>query len=179
MSAVAEPSQPAGDETSVATGDGRPLPVRVEGRHTTQAPSARYTPQSGDDLAPNGELVGSGADPAADLHPSARALPGDASSLTPSVYLSAAGTMASNLLAAPAPAYPAQASAAGVQGRVVVQALVGRDGHVLDAHVTSGDRMLREAALEAVTRWRYRPFLEDGRPAEIETVAILDFRLAP
>ncbi len=98
-------------------------------------------------------------------------------SATEGIYLSASGAMAANLVAAPAPVYPVPASEAGVQGKVVVQALVGRNGRVIDAHVISGDPLLREAALNAVRGWRYRPFITDGRTAEVETLATLDFRL--
>ena len=171
VSTAGNEAQPA----DVADAAGK-LPVRVEGRNTAQAPTERYTSQPVADLATDIRTAASDSETGSLSSPEGVA--GGSSSPVGSVYLSAAGAMASNLVAAPAPLYPAQASAAGVQGRVVVQALVGRDGHVLDAHVTSGDRLLREAALEAVTRWKYRPFVEDGRPAEVETVAILDFRLA-
>lgn len=138
------------------------LPVRVAGHSTTQAPTARFSEETirGTDIA---EPVPGGGKHSAGP--------------TGAVYLSASGAMASNLMTAPAPLYPAEAWEAGVQGKVVVQALIGRDGRVLDAHVMSGDRRLRGAALGAVERWRYRPFIADGRPSEIETVATLDFRL--
>lgn len=85
--------------------------------------------------------------------------------------------MAANVLSSPAPAYPVQASAAAVQGEVVVEAIVGRDGDIIDTRVVSGPLLLREAALQAVQRWHYRPFEVDGRPVEIATTARFDFRL--
>lgn len=85
--------------------------------------------------------------------------------------------MAANLLSSPAPSYPQQASASLVQGEVVIQAVVGRDGSVLETRLVSGPPLLREAALDAVQRWRYRPYLVEGRPTEIATTAIVDFRL--
>ncbi len=93
------------------------------------------------------------------------------------VLVGSAGIMAANLVSSPAPVYPAQASAAQVQGEVVVEAIVGRDGEVIDSRVVSGPPLLREAALDAVRRWRYRPYEVDGAPAEIATTARLDFRL--
>jgi TonB family protein len=87
--------------------------------------------------------------------------------------------MAANLVSSPAPAYPAQASAARVQGEVIIEAVVGKDGSVVDTRVVSGPPMLRDAALNAVQRWRYRPFEVDGKPSEIATTARVDFHLGP
>ncbi len=95
------------------------------------------------------------------------------------VLLGSAGIMAANLVSSPAPLYPAQASAAQVQGEVVVEAIVGREGDVIETRVVSGPPLLREAALRAVGRWRYRPYEVDGEAAEIATTARLDFRLDP
>ena len=93
------------------------------------------------------------------------------------VTLGSAGIMAANLVSSPAPLYPAQASAAQVQGEVIIEAIVGRDGEVVDTRVISGPPLLREAARSAVGRWRYRPYEVDGTPTEIATTARVDFRL--
>jgi len=62
---------------------------------------------------------------------------------------------------------------------VTVRAVVGPRGNVIDAHVVSGPPLLREPALEAVGRWRFRPHEEDGKPVAIATTAILDFQIPP
>lgn len=85
--------------------------------------------------------------------------------------------MAANLISSPAPAYPTQASGAQVQGEVIIEAVVGRDGEVIETRVVSGPPMLREAALRAVQQWRYRPYEVDGKPAEIATTARVEFKL--
>ncbi len=95
----------------------------------------------------------------------------------PQVVTGSAGIMAANLVSSPAPAYPVAASSAGVQGEVVVEAVVGRDGGVVDTRVVSGPPMLRAAALDAVQRWRYRPYEVGGKPIEVATTARLEFRL--
>ncbi len=95
----------------------------------------------------------------------------------PSVVTGSSGIMAANVISAPAPAYPAEASAAKVEGEVVIEAVVGRDGTVKDARVVSGPELLREAAVNAVQHWQYRPYEVDGAPAEIATTARLQFRL--
>ena len=85
--------------------------------------------------------------------------------------------MAAYVMFSPAPAYPPAASAARVQGEVTVRAVVGRGGEVVDARVVSGPPLLREAALEAVQRWRYRPYVQNGKPLAVEATAILDFQI--
>ena len=95
-----------------------------------------------------------------------------------SVFLSSSGVMAAYLLSAPAPAYPPAAISAEVQGQVVIQAVVGKDGEVTAPRVVSGPPLLRDAALEAVRRWQYRPYLVYGQPAEIVTTAMVEFRLS-
>lgn len=85
--------------------------------------------------------------------------------------------MAANLIWSPTPAYPAAASAAQVEGEVTVNALVGKDGNVLSARVVSGPPLLRDAALKAVEKWQYHPYLVSGRPGVIATTAIINFEL--
>lgn len=163
----------AGADHGAGHGATPQLPVRVAGHVAAQAPMARYSPESEE---PSGSLAPGSPLPNAAEERSAPGLK-PAASPSQAVFLSASGVMARNLVVAPAPTYPAEASASGVQGKVVIQALIGRDGHVLDTHVISGDPRLCEAALNAVSRWRYRPFLANGKPAEIETTATLDFRM--
>jgi TonB family protein len=94
------------------------------------------------------------------------------------VQSGSAGIMAANLIWSPTPAYPAAASEAKVEGEVTVNALVGKDGNVLSARVVSGPPLLRDAALKAVEKWQYHPYLVSGKPAVIATTAIIDFELA-
>jgi TonB family protein len=93
------------------------------------------------------------------------------------VHIGSTGPMASGLIYSPEPAYPAQAIAGGVQGQVKVRAVVGPHGNVIDASIVSGPPLLREAALDAVGRWRFRPYEQDGEPVTIATTAILDFEI--
>ena len=95
------------------------------------------------------------------------------------VHGGSAGSMVSNLMFSPDPEYPAEAIAAGVEGEVTVRAVVGPHGNVIDASVVSGPPLLREAALDAVGRWRYRPYEQDGKPMTVATTAIFDFQIPP
>lgn len=87
------------------------------------------------------------------------------------------GIMAANVLYSPAPTYPAAASAAHVQGAVTLRADVDRDGNVASVRVISGPPLLRDAALDAVQHWRYRPYMGSGKPMPMTAMAIMDFQL--
>ena len=62
------------------------------------------------------------------------------------------------------PHYPMSAKANQIEGTVSLQIAIGKDGHVSDAQVVSGDNELRKAAIEAVRGWEYRPFLVGREP---------------
>lgn len=94
------------------------------------------------------------------------------------VHQGSAGMTAANVIFSPAPAYPAAASAAHVEGQVTVQAVVNPEGKVVSARAVSGPPLLRDAATEAVQRWRYSPLMDNGKPIAVTTVAILDFKVA-
>ena len=96
---------------------------------------------------------------------------------SPVVVVRSAGIMTANLISSPVPMYPPEASAARVQGEVVVAAVIGRNGSVIESRVVSGPPLLRNAALNAVQRWHYRPFEMAGKPVEIITTARVEFRL--
>ncbi len=86
-----------------------------------------------------------------------------------------ASEMSGKLLSAPTPGYPTLARLAHVQGQVVVEAVVDPSGKVSSAHVVSGHRLLRGAAVDAVLHRRYRPTLVDGQAVEVSTTVTLDF----
>jgi len=75
------------------------------------------------------------------------------------------------------PVYPPIARAAGVQGTVVLEATISANGTIKNLRVVSGNAMLRQAAIDAVSRWRYRPFLLNGQPIEVETTISVVFSM--
>ncbi|WP_051978231.1 energy transducer TonB [Edaphobacter aggregans] len=85
--------------------------------------------------------------------------------------------MEANLVASRVPAYPTTAKAEGIQGRVVMEALISKSGTVGRVRVLEGDWHLRSAAEDAVMKWRYRPYLVNGRPVDVATTVRVDFRL--
>ena len=76
------------------------------------------------------------------------------------------------------PQYPPLAKQARIQGVVVLQALIGKDGNIQNLHVVSGHPMLTTAALEAVKEWKYKPYYLNGEPVEVETTINVNFSLS-
>jgi TonB family protein len=74
------------------------------------------------------------------------------------------------------PQYPVGARSARAQGAVVMQAVIGTDGTVQQLRAISGHPLLVSAAMEAVKKWRYSPFLLDGKPVEGETNITINFK---
>lgn len=73
-------------------------------------------------------------------------------------------------------AYPEEARLANLHGTVILNAVVGRDGSVLEVRPVTGPNELSAAAAEAVRWWRFQPYLRNGAPAEVETTIAVDFR---
>jgi TonB family protein len=76
-----------------------------------------------------------------------------------------------------APEYPYEARAQRITGTVVMQALIGVDGHIKELSVVSGPSVLQKPALDAVRTWRYRPYLLNGSPVEVMTTINVIFTL--
>ena len=75
------------------------------------------------------------------------------------------------------PVYPRKARDNGIQGTVVLKALIGKDGLIKDLTVVSGPQDLASAAIGAVQQWQYRPYLLMGQPVEVETNITVNFTL--
>ena len=74
----------------------------------------------------------------------------------------------------PAPAYPA--SARGQQGTVVLEVLIGRDGTVQDAKFLQGSLAFARAAIDGVKRWKFKPYVMNGRPVSVQTPLTISFK---
>lgn len=86
--------------------------------------------------------------------------------------------MEGNLIYKVQPIYPPLARAARVQGTVMLRAVISRRGTIENLQVISGHPMLVGAALEAVQKWRYRPYILNGDPVEVETQVTVNFSLS-
>ncbi len=76
-----------------------------------------------------------------------------------------------------APAYPLEAVRLGVEGPVVFQARIARDGSIEELKLLRGPILLTRAAYNAVKQWRFRPYLINGEIVEARTQLTVDFRL--
>jgi periplasmic protein TonB len=82
-----------------------------------------------------------------------------------------------NLIFKTIPQYPVIAKTVGQQGTVVLQAVISKAGAIEKLQVVSGPPMLQQAAIDAVKTWRYRPYLLNDQPVEVETTVNVIFKL--
>ena len=85
--------------------------------------------------------------------------------------------MEGNLVHKVEPRYPPIAQQVGIQGTVVIKALISRSGNIERAEAESGQPLLVAAALAAVREWQYRPYYLNGEPVEVETEITVNFVL--
>lgn len=76
------------------------------------------------------------------------------------------------------PTYPPLARQARIQGSVVLQAVIAKDGTIQNLRLVSGHPMLAPAAIDAVKQWRYKPYFLNGEPVEVETQITVNFTLS-
>lgn len=86
--------------------------------------------------------------------------------------------MEGNLISKPQPVYPPLARAARIQGPVLLRAIISKNGTIENLQVFSGHPMLVHAAIDAVSQWRYRPYMLNGSPVEVETQVTVNFVLS-
>jgi TonB family protein len=103
--------------------------------------------------------------------------PQAASSSTLAINRIAEAIAKPNLVSSPSPAYPALATAARVQGAVVLQVEISMEGRVQNVSVISGHPLLNDAAIQAVRQWTYKPFVLNGQTISVTTTATVNFTL--
>jgi periplasmic protein TonB len=86
--------------------------------------------------------------------------------------------MEGNLIYQVQPVYPPLARSARVQGTVTLRAVISRNGTIQNLQVLSGHPLLVRAAKDAVQQWRYRPYILNGEPMEVETQVTVNFLLS-
>ena len=149
-------------------GDQLNAPTQIEKQTADVAPP----PVSFDAAGADG-LGGSGAN--------ASALNGHAQPVVkfvpPKPIAVSSGVATGLLIRSTPPVYPTIAKAARVGGTVVVHATISTSGTLKDSRVVSGPAMLQQAALDAVRTWRYRPYMLNNEPIEVETSVSVVFSL--
>jgi protein TonB len=86
--------------------------------------------------------------------------------------------MEGNLIHRVEPRYPPLAIQAHIQGQVVLQAMISRLGMIENLQLVSGHPLLAQAAIDAVSQWRYRPYVLNGEPVDVQTQVTVNFILS-
>ena len=97
---------------------------------------------------------------------------------TPQRVRVSSGVVSGLLLRKVQPNYPPLARQARIQGVVVLQAQISKEGSIENLQLISGHPTLAPAAIEAVKQWKYKPYLLNGEPVEVETQVQVNFTLA-
>jgi protein TonB len=97
---------------------------------------------------------------------------------TPTRVRVSSGVSSGLLIRKVSPTYPPLARQARIQGTVILQAQISKDGSIQNLQLISGHPMLAPAAIEAVKQWKYKPYLLNGEPVEVETQVQVNFTLA-
>jgi len=139
---------------------------------TIWIPDTREPMRGGDVIALSEGMSGSPDNPfnGRSVHPDVR-------QAVPQTRHVSSGVMEGMLIHKVVPDYPAIARATRVSGTVVLQATISRGGSIENLRVMSGPQMLQQAALDAVKQWRYRPYLLNSEPVEVETTVNVEFRM--
>lgn len=182
--APAPPSAPATPAVASRATSHPPIPLMLQvelpsviSRKASSAPMAERSVEQGAFAASGipGGLAGTPGDAISALEHAP--LPFVAVAASKKVAISS-GVMAGNRIAGETPIYSAIARAARVQGTVTLQATISKSGSIENLRVVSGPPMLVASAIQAVSTWRYRPYLLNDHPVEVETTINVVFDLS-
>jgi len=111
------------------------------------------------------------------MHANAAQVAGGNDSRPPKQLSIPPDVMARNLLTKTMPVYPPAAKKAKIEGTVALRAVISKDGNVESLRVISGPQKLQQSALDAVRQWKYKPYLLNGDPIEVETTVNIVYDL--
>jgi TonB family protein len=105
-------------------------------------------------------------------------VPAQPSSAAPQSVRVSSGVMLGFLESRVNPIYPPDAKEQHIQGVVLLQVVIDKEGNVSSVSLISGDPLLAPAAIEAVKQWKYKPYRLNGNPVEVQTQIQTNFKLA-
>jgi protein TonB len=143
--------------------------------HDLQAPSKESAPPSGFSAGGLEGLGGTSSGVGAGL--GKQAAP-NVKFAQPKFVNISSGVAQGMLIQRSTPAYPPIAKSARVAGTVVLEATISKTGTIESVRAVSGPEMLRPAAVDAVRTWRYKPYMLDNQPIEMQTTVNVVFSLA-
>ncbi|MGH9493516.1 MAG: TonB family protein [Candidatus Sulfotelmatobacter sp.] len=157
---------------TAAKSEAEPAPLMVKGG---KVPAAQSKASATDAPAPS--LIGLAA-------PGASALPQNLVPTTSNAFKPtlqtvniSQGVSQGLLIKKVSPSYPSNALRMRIEGGVQLLATVSRDGNITQVKILSGDAQLTRAAVDAVKQWKYKPYLLNGEPVEIQTQVTINFKL--
>lgn len=116
-------------------------------------------------------------DPALGVDEAELKAPPEAKLAPPTLINVSSGLMAGLILHQEKPVYPEEARMAHVQGTVVLEATISKQGTIVDLKVIGGPPLLQQAARDAVQKWTYKPYLLNGEPVAVETTVNVVFSM--
>jgi TonB family protein len=180
----ASPSRPpAASDDSEDDIEVQELPMSRDGK-VSSATNARplvVTPDTGTTKTPTRSQIAPPSAPASPFDASGPALPSLAEAtpalpkLAPSSLRVSQGVSQGLLLKKVPPVYPAMALQMHQEGAVELLATIGKQGTITNVKILSGDAMFAKPAADAVKQWKYRPYLLNGEPVEIQTQITIRF----
>lgn len=160
-----------------------PTSIAIPTVHQTQEASPPPVGTSGGVVAgvPGGVVGGIANGVLSEVLSSTRSMPAPAKMPDPTPVKRirvASRVVEANLIHDVAPQYPSEAGRARIEGTVVLMAVIGADGSVKDVRIESGLPILAQAAIDAVKQWRYKPYMVDGEPVEVDSRITINFTLS-
>lgn len=156
-------------------------PIRTPGsipNHVFRGEDSGAATPTGDPFAEIGRYVGSGSDPIGMRLPISGSRPVMPVAAAPVHPLRISNMKPGSLVHRVEPVYPAAARNARIQGPVVLEAVVSKEGAIENLRLISGHPLLVTAAIEAVRQWRYKPYILNEEAIEVETQITVNFVLA-
>ena len=162
-------NKPAGSETP--EDNQNPAPLVVKGGKVASKTAA----SAGDDAAPS--MIGLAAPGTGTPPPNF--VPGEDPAIKPTLQTLniSQGVSQGLLIKKVAPQYPANALRMRIEGTVELIATISKTGEISHIKILSGDAQLTKAAADAVKQWKYKPYLLNGEPVEIQTQVTVNFKL--
>ncbi len=163
-------SAPAASKAPAAKAAVQPIMIK----NNVSQPAAKPAPQNTDETAPS--ITGIPADNGGSIP---NLMGGQSAAPTPvlQVLNVSQGVSQGLLVKKPQPVYPASAKQMHIEGAVELMATVSKDGDISAVKVLRGDPSLARAAVDAVKQWKYKPYLLNGEPVEIQTQVTINFKL--
>ena len=179
---VAEPAVADAGERAFCSDEGGSVRASADGKATTCLASGEALQGAEAERATGLAVVmapavaaGSGAQTSAKAHPAQPSSPAQKPVVRVRV---SAGVSQAFLISKVEPHYPQEAKTAGAQGPVVLAAVIGQDGSVQSLRViNSASPLLNQAAIDAVQQWKYKPYMLNGTPVEVDTTIAVNFTL--